>query len=329
MEPIILPRISDRKPLVTVVSITYNHESYIRDCLEGFLMQKTSFPVEVIIHDDASTDHTAEIIREYYEKRPDLFYVIIEKENQFSKNKIISLPLYKQAQGKYIAFCEGDDYWTDPLKLQKQFDFLEKNQDYIASVHRFDVVDKHGSPLSVKTFGFYNEDQTGKFSLKDLGTIEGLPSHMNTLMFRNVFLDKNVVYPEELKKNGFYGDRKLFFLLLLHGDIYRAKEKMSSYRHVCEAGGSSWSSRQIGKNNAYERWKNDIDLEKIAKNYNKEIYFKTRRLNVGPELVYGVLRERSLKSIINLIHYCTMQRGAILHILYRSFGAIKRRICTC
>ena len=131
MGPIILPRISDQKPLVSVVSITYNHEPYIRDCLEGFLLQKANFPVEVIIHDDASTDHTADILREYYEKRPDLFHVIIERENQYSKNNPILEPLYEQAQGKYIAICEGDDYWTDPLKLQKQFDFLEKNKEYV------------------------------------------------------------------------------------------------------------------------------------------------------------------------------------------------------
>ena len=137
MDPIILPRKSNQKPMVSVISITYNHEPYIRDCLEGFLMQKTNFPAEIIIHDDASTDHTADIIREYYEKRPDLFHVIIERENCYSIHKPIMMPLYKQAQGKYIALCEGDDYWTDPLKLQKQFDFLESHPEYSGCFHSY------------------------------------------------------------------------------------------------------------------------------------------------------------------------------------------------
>ena len=128
--PIVLPRKTDRKPLVSVISITYNQEPYIRECLDGFLKQKTDFPWEVIIHDDASTDHTADIIREYYEKRPDVFHVIIERNNQYSTGKDFMLSLFEQASGKYIAFCEGDDYWNDPLKLQKQFDFLENNRDY-------------------------------------------------------------------------------------------------------------------------------------------------------------------------------------------------------
>lgn len=130
MEPIILPRISDQKPLVSVVSITYNHEPYIRDCLEGFLLQKTDFPIEVIIHDDASTDHTAEILLEYYNKRPDLFYVIVEQKNIYSQGKSPLLETIKFAKGRYIAICEGDDFWIDPLKLQKQFDFMAAHPQY-------------------------------------------------------------------------------------------------------------------------------------------------------------------------------------------------------
>ena len=156
MDPIILPRISDQKPLVSVVSITYNHEPYIRDCLEGFLMQKTNFPVEVIIHDDASTDHTADIIREYYEKRPDLFHVIIERENQYSQHKPIMAPLHEMVQGKYIALCEGDDYWTDPLKLQKQFDFMESHPDCSLCFHNIvekEEIDKT-TPHMYFSFGY-------------------------------------------------------------------------------------------------------------------------------------------------------------------------------
>lgn len=122
----------DKEPLVSICCITYNHENYIRDAIEGFLIQNTSFPFEIIIHDDASTDNTANIIEEYANKYPDLFVTILQSENQWSKGggSIYARFVYPRARGKYIALCEGDDYWIDPLKLQKQVDFLENNPEY-------------------------------------------------------------------------------------------------------------------------------------------------------------------------------------------------------
>jgi glycosyltransferase involved in cell wall biosynthesis len=116
-------------PLVSICCITYNHENYIRDAIEGFLIQETSFPIEIIIHDDASTDRTAQIIQEYEDKYPDLFVTVLQTENQWSKGggSIYARFVFPLARGKYIALCEGDDYWTDPLKLQKQVDFLGDN----------------------------------------------------------------------------------------------------------------------------------------------------------------------------------------------------------
>ena len=113
---------------VSVVCNAYNHEKYIRSALDGFVMQKTTFPFEVLVHDDASTDRTAEIIREYEIKYPDIIKPIYSTENQYSKNDgSLSRIQYGRVQGKYIALCEGDDYWTDPLKLQKQYDLLESH----------------------------------------------------------------------------------------------------------------------------------------------------------------------------------------------------------
>lgn len=118
-------------PKVTIRCVTYNHAPYIRECLEGFVMQKTNFPFEVIVHDDASTDGTSDIIREYAERYPELIKPIFQKENQYSKwNGEIDRVLNAATRGKYIAICEGDDYWTDPMKLQRQVDFLEANPDY-------------------------------------------------------------------------------------------------------------------------------------------------------------------------------------------------------
>lgn len=120
--------------MVTIRCLAYNHEPYIRQCLDGFVMQKTNFRFEAIVHDDASTDGTTAIIKEYAEKYPEIIKPILQTENQYSKhNGSIGRILDEHTHGKYIALCEGDDYWTDPYKLQKQVDILEKNNDYVLS----------------------------------------------------------------------------------------------------------------------------------------------------------------------------------------------------
>ena len=125
-------------PTVTVWCLTYNQKEFIKDALEGFVMQKTSFPFEVIVHDDASTDGTTDIVNEYAKKYPEIIKPMIETENQWQKGglkHIIGIMNEKHRRGKYIAFCEGDDYWTDPLKLQRQVDFLESHSDYSMCFH--------------------------------------------------------------------------------------------------------------------------------------------------------------------------------------------------
>ncbi len=123
---------SKELPLVSICCTCYNQEKYIRETLDGFLMQKTNFPYEIIIFDDASTDSTQDIILEYKSRYPDIFRLFLQKENLWqikgiSGTETISFP---NARGKYIAMCEGDDYWIDPYKLQKEVDFLESHPDY-------------------------------------------------------------------------------------------------------------------------------------------------------------------------------------------------------
>jgi len=145
---------SEAKPLVSICCNTHNHIQFIRKCLDGFVLQKPPTCIisslseanhsiipadwlEILIHDDASTDGTADVIREYEAKYPDVIKPIYETENQFSKvgHAGIDLFNYKRVQGKYVAYCEGDDYWTDPLKLQKQVDWMEAHPDYTLTCH--------------------------------------------------------------------------------------------------------------------------------------------------------------------------------------------------
>lgn len=136
------------RPLVSVFCTAYNHEKYIRRCLDGFIMQKTDFPFEVLVHDDASTDRTAEIIREYEEKYPEIIKPIFQAENQYSKKvKIFSAFLLPKARGEFVACCEGDDYWTDPLKLQKQVDAMRAHPECRLCVHLVEDVSENEQPI--------------------------------------------------------------------------------------------------------------------------------------------------------------------------------------
>jgi glycosyltransferase involved in cell wall biosynthesis len=124
------------KPVVSICCITYNHESYIEDVLEGFLKQETDFPFEILIHDDASTDRTAEIIREYEEKYPRLIKPIYQTENQYSKGiKVSSVFNFPRATGEYIAMCEGDDKWLSSQKLLEQYYALENSKNVNLCFH--------------------------------------------------------------------------------------------------------------------------------------------------------------------------------------------------
>lgn len=156
----------EQTPVVSIICLTYNHAPYIRECLDGFLMQETDFPIEIIIHDDASTDGTTDIVKEYAAKYPDIIKPIIQKENQYSKHHnfgFIMENCFSSAKGKYIAYCEGDDFWIDSKKLQKQVDFLNGNQDYgLVHTDIYTALWKENYKLRVREHGHIPEGNVYK-----------------------------------------------------------------------------------------------------------------------------------------------------------------------
>lgn len=151
---------SDNTPLVSVVCITFNHAPYIADALKSFIAQQTDFPFEIIVHDDASTDGTADIIREYHERYPGLIRPVLQQENQYSQHHCFDRIIHgavDMARGKYIAYCEGDDFWTDSCKLQLQADFLNANPDYGMCYGRVDCLSQKQMQV-VRQFGGPSED---------------------------------------------------------------------------------------------------------------------------------------------------------------------------
>jgi len=159
------------KPKVSIICLTYNHKKYISQTIEGFLMQKTSFPFEIVIHDDASIDGTTEIIKQYEAKFPDLFNCIYQRENQKSKGRAVLPVALERAKGKYVALCEGDDYWIYPHKLQKQIDFLEANKEFAMCFHNTRVLfdDPNRKQALYSDFPWNNIDRN-----RDIYTIEDL-----------------------------------------------------------------------------------------------------------------------------------------------------------
>lgn len=218
------------KPLVSISCTAYNHVQFIRQCLDGFVMQKATFHFEVLIHDDASMDGTQDIIREYEVKYPEIIKPIYQKVNQYSKGIPIGVTFnMPRAQGKYIALCEGDDYWTDPYKLQKQVDFLESHPNYVMCSHRFDQYYEDRHRLEKE------KDDTFQGADYDLQNLIGGKWFTQTLtvMYRRSALD--------LKRYERYGmsmDIILFYGLLKHGKGYCFPEAMGVYRYH---NGGVWS----------------------------------------------------------------------------------------
>ena len=222
---------SDNKPLVSVFCLTYNHAPYIRQCLDGFLMQRTSFDYEVIINDDASTDGTTEIIKEYENKYPEIIIPIYHEENLYSKGERGFWNKYclPRAQGKYIALCEGDDYWTDPYKLQKQVDFLEEHPEYSMCFHNAVVFnDEHDR----KNLRFNNLSHSQIVSLKMITDNWIIPTA--SIVFR-----KNCYRQPEWASKIYSGDMLLALMCYSVGKLYYLNEVMSFYRKNLKGGSMS------------------------------------------------------------------------------------------
>lgn len=211
---------------VSVICLAYNHEKYIRRCLDGFVMQKTTFPFEVLVHDDASTDGTADIIREYAEKYPEIIKPVLQKENQYSKHvRIIQVHLLDKAQGEYLAWCEGDDYWTDENKLQKQVAFLDEHPDYSCCYHR--VLCKNLSNNSTRYIPAITESRD--FSLDEI-VQKGAVFHLSSAVIRSyVYKEK----PDSLSAKRF-GDVTLYLYGAIRGKCYVLSDVMSVYNHGTE-----------------------------------------------------------------------------------------------
>ena len=266
--------------LVSIQCLVYNHEPYLRQCLDGFVMQKTNFKFEAIVHDDVSTDGSAAIIHEYAEKYPDIIKPIFETENQYSKKDGSLMKIMNSAcKGKYIALCEGDDYWIDPLKLQKQVDFLEKNLEYTMCCS--DAIIK-GDFLEYD-WSRYSNNQS--IPTEDMILGGGLFVQTATLLFRNYLL-RNDIYPEFAKKCH-VGDYPLQIFAALEGKVFWFAEKQCVYRFEAA---NSWTKKN-----------NTLELEARLKSLHSEIDMLQGMDLYSHNKYSASFRKRQAYSVYNLL----------------------------
>lgn len=249
--------------MVSVYCLAYNHEKYIKDCLEGFVKQKTNFKYEVIVHDDASTDNTANIIKEYADKYPDIIKPILQKENQYSQGiYIIDKFIDPVLKGKYVAICEGDDYWCDMHKLQKQIDILENHPEYVACAHQTKTINSSTGDVSL----YSKLKQSGIIDIEKILRDRGPVYHTSSLCYRKEALEDKPDFCYIAKGIGDYPNE---FALALQGGIYYLNEVMSVYRQFTE---SSWSLKV--KNNILIREKYYQDMISLLKEVNSYSKYK-------------------------------------------------------
>jgi len=271
-------------PLVSICSITYNHEPFIRECIEGFLMQKTTFPVEILLHDDASTDNTANIIREYEAKYPNIIKPIYQSENQYSQGIGISMTYqFPRAKGKYIALCEGDDYWTDPLKLQKQVDFLEANPEYSLCVGGFESInvytnEKKRVVITSKKINL-NNSSNGYTLCPDNAKFKWLTKTLTA-----VFVNNREVLVKNLSKYKYRRDTHLFYHLLKTGKGFYFTEVLGVYR-IHQGGVNSMKHEEVKMNIAYNIYSELYDA-------NKDEFTRYKKFHVACNLFHYYLFNR-------------------------------------
>lgn len=278
-------------PILSVIIPVYNHGPYIKQAINSVLMQKTQYSLEVIIGEDCSTDNSREVLRQLEKELPTYFKILYREHNMFNYKIDNIADLFRHCSGKYIIILEGDDYWTDPNKLEKQISFLEKHPEYYAVAHNCVVVDENSKPNGETYPECKDQECTYRHYFSDI-----LPGQTATVMYRNFFYDVDFKkeYPEIPK--GTPLDRCIYLMLLANGRIYCMQEIMSAYRHVT-TNGSSFSATYQADFERDFKWLLAI-LEYLKKN--KKEWSKYAKMLLISYLLGNLIRTKRC-SLINFI----------------------------
>ena len=284
------------KPLVSICCITYNQEQYIEQTIKSFLAQKTTFDFEIIIHDDASSDKTQEIIKKYAKMYPHKIIPILQKENQYSKGINVNIAYtYPKARGKYIALCEGDDYWCDENKLQKQVVVFENNQNCtfcFSNGYSFNQKTGKIIPFLPREKG---EEAVSSFShfmnLRENLEYSFIPTA--SFMFRRETLE---CLPKEFQIDCPTGDLKTRLFMIGKNEAYYCKDKMVVYRE--NTPGSVMASwKNVSRKKTYDNFKSIVDMLERFDKYTEYEYSNAIKVY---EMPYRKAMLLNTKSIFDL-----------------------------
>lgn len=307
--------------VVSILCVTYNQKDYIREAFAGFLMQKTNFRIEVVVFDDASTDGTSDIVREYAEQYPDIFVPLIQDKNTFRKPERMELIKWVRRdvmRGTYIAFCEGDDYWTDPDKLQMQVDYMDAHPDCVLTMHNALQVDyRTGEQKKMLSCG-NNHDITAREMIVRSG---GMWPTASMVMRREYS-----VMEDFFNKSGI-GDWTLQLYAFSKGRVYYFDRCMSVYRYMHDG---SWSSdthgvlekkiihcgNMINFLDEYDRYTNFRFHNQIV--IRKQVYYRDARLRLSADHYVDVC-ERIDKETSGKFHKY-LERIKMLYRIYSDAG---------
>ena len=281
---------------VSVLILTFNHEKYISQAIESVISQNTDFNFEIIIGDDASTDSTSDIASGYARRYPNKIKYIRQSKNLgTTRNGYECIQL---ARGKYIACCEGDDYWCDTNKIQQQADFLDSFPQYSAVTHEIIAVNDFGQPLKRQKLSWISKKH--KFSIKNFKGIF-LPGHADSMMRRNFFLNSEFDGDIFYKAHRYIGDRTVALVWASHGPIYRMPYVMSCYRI------------RNTDNTTFSLYRNNINSVEDDFNYTKalEIYAKEKLNNTDINFDFHKL-ELLVSAFAQQIKYKNFNKSQIL-----------------
>ena len=315
--------------MVSISCITYNHEKYIAQAIEGFLMQKTDFAFEILIHDDASTDRTQAIIKEYEARFPDILKPIYQTENQHSKGMGVGRFNRERVKGKYIALCEGDDYWVDPLKLQKQVDYME-NHPKCTLCFTNGIVIEDGKPKKKKVIPWLDENREYYFRKNRIynpGEIQLLGYIPTASLIYPAFLNKK---RPEFMSTAIVGDNALKLFATANGYAYFIDEPTCVYRFkVPDSATTKW--KESSKEETIKRIDGFIklidDFDKYT-NYRYEDNFKLAKLTWEVSKLrllgdYKAIKDKRFKSYFRLLSLKNRFKYHLICYFPKSFSLLK------
>lgn len=307
--------------------ITYNQERYIRQAIEGILFQNIDVEIEILVGNDASNDRTGDILNEL--NQTDRLHLIQRKKNIGASANLFNL--LGLARGKYIALLEGDDYWTDCDKLQKQYDFLKEHTEFIGCTHECLLVDEQGEALPDQSLEWISKNR-----IFDMREHQGLylAGQTGTLMFHNIFKDDLRDYEIIKTAHSMISDRTLQMVLALNGRLYRLEECMGAYRQINRQGEDNATSQCFAGNihSVYDNFVMTCRLEEFANKFNQipETDFSLTKKMFFVSAVYQWIRKRSpeiYQDIKKILHFPGVSKwGYIFFIPKGIFLKLKNSI---